>query len=67
MQVNTREVTTLKKHRFFNKWVTEYDKVVKGREANAIINFDRVHMVMIAWKRVVHNNRLVREFRSETY
>ena len=49
------------------RWVTEYDKSIKGREANAIINFDRAHMVMAAWKQYVHNNKLVRQFRDETY
>ena len=67
LQVGYREMITMKKHRCFNKWLTEYDKCVKGREANAIINFDRAHLIMIAWKRVVHNAKLVRQFRGETY
>ena len=66
-QVAHRETITLRKQRFFKRWIAEYDKSVKGREANAIINFDRAHMVLEAWKQYVHNMKLVRQFREETY
>ena len=57
----------MKKHRCLDKWLSEYDKRVKGREANAIMNFDRKHLVMQAWKRFTHNEKLVRQFKSQTY
>ena len=50
LQVAYQETVITKKHNIFQRWIAEYDKSVKGREANAIINFDRAHMVMDAWK-----------------
>ncbi len=57
----------MKKHRCLNKWLSEYDKRVKGREANAIMNCDRKHLVMQAWKRFTHNEKLIKQFMSQTY
>lgn len=56
----------MKKHRCFQKWLTEFDKGVKGQEANAIINFDRLHLVMQAWKKYTHDEKLVKQFRAQT-
>ncbi len=50
----------MKKHRCLDKWLSEYDKRVKGHEANAIMNFDRKHLVMQAWKKFTHNEKLIK-------
>ena len=46
---------------------TEYDRRQREREAEAIINFDRVHSVMQAWKKFTHDEKLIRQFRNQTY
>ena len=50
LKVNYHEMQILRKQRYLHKMLNEYDKRVREREAGAIINFDRLHMVMQAWK-----------------
>lgn len=46
LKVSYKETIMMRKLHAFRRWLSEHDKSLKGREANAIINFDRVHIVL---------------------